>query len=663
MEHIPSGLDTGVTTLSEQFAIIVERLESSSSAAKGNSAAPLAKIRAERANTNELYAGAVERLARLGIPQHIVTAAMERSKSTGATFVHELCTSGHLDLRAYYSLLAADLGIPFESSIDHQRLLPNLTAPLASPGRTALLCCRGKNANLVLYMAPDIRSENQLAGLFAKTPSMRANFRICVPGTIRDAIEASLEQTQVESAINKLHQRWPHLSAKDTLVPWQAFTLGVFVSLFPIFLWVAMWPTLLVLHLIALVLFGIGIAIRFAAWRAMQSTARQLPETKNCKIFPVYSVMIALHNEAAVVPQLVRSMSRLDWPASRLEVLYVCEADDKETITALGRMRLPAPHRVICVPPSLPRTKPKALNYALGTCTGEFVVIYDAEDRPHPHQLKEACLRFQSEPEVLACLQAPLDIANPDQSWLSKMFAFEYAAHFHGLLPYLNRIGAPLPLGGTSNHFRRSALIDVLGWDPFNVTEDADLGIRLYRSGYRCGTIFSPTLEDAPTDFNQWLPQRTRWIKGWMQTFLVHNRSFRDLDININKINSIIFEILMVCFILSPLLYSISIIQLIYFISTFNIVDITSSILVCIDVSIMALGHLFYSLLAASCWKRVSNKPVIAIVAYLPMYWLLASMAAWRAVWKLLTAPHQWEKTTHHAAYRQNQSPEKSHAL
>lgn len=663
MEHIPSGQEIGMSPLSEQFGMIVEGLECSSGAAKGNIAAPLARIRGERANTRGLHAGAVDRLERLGIPQHIVIAAMERSKSTGATFVHELWTSGHLDLRAYYCLLAADLGIPFETSINQKRLLPNLTAPYARPGGTALLCCRGENANLVVYMAPDIRSESQLAGLLAKTPSMRANFRICEPRTAHNAIEASLEQKGVESAINKLHQRWPHLSAKETLVPWQAFALGAFVSLFPICLWVAIWPTLLVIHLFAIALFGIGIAIRFAAWRAMQKTIRQIPEIKNCRNFPVYSVMIALHNEAAVVPQLVRSMSRLDWPASRLEVLYVCEADDTETITALGRIRLPAPHRVICVPPSLPRTKPKALNYALGGCTGEFVVIYDAEDRPHPHQLKEACLRFQSEPEDLACLQAPLDIANPDQSWLSKMFAFEYAAHFHGLLPYLNRIGAPLPLGGTSNHFRRAALDDVLGWDPYNVTEDADLGIRLYRSGYRCGTLVCPTLEDAPTDFKQWLPQRTRWIKGWMQTFLVHNRSFHDLDRSIGKFNCIIFEILMICFILSPLLYAVSILELIYFISTFSIENTISSALVCIDISIMALGHVFYSLLAMSCWKRVSNKSAITIVAYLPLYWLLASVAAWRAVWKLLTAPHQWEKTAHHVAYRQKRGPEEPHPL
>ncbi len=454
MDHLLSGQEYSLEPLSQQLGSIVERLESSAGTLKGNAANPLTRIRGEGDEIRRLYARAVDRLERLGIPQHIVTAAMIRSKTTGATFVHELSSAGHLDLRAYYCLLASDLGIAFESSINPKRLLPNLTAAHFRPGRTALVCCRGENANLILYMAPDLRSENQLAGLFERSPKMRANFCISEPGTIRDAMEVTLEQQDVEIAIGKLHQRWPHLSAKETLVPWQAFALGIFISLFPICLWVAIWPTLFVVHLIAVALFGIGITIRIAAWCAMRKNTSQMPETESCSNFPVYSVMIALHNEAAVVPQLVRSMARLAWPASRLEVLYVCEADDTETLAALARLRLPPPHRVIRVPPSLPRTKPKALNYALERCTGDFVVIYDAEDRPHPLQLKEACLRFQSEPEDLACLQAPLDIANSEQSWLSRMFAFEYAAHFHGLLPYLNKIGAPLPLGGTSNHFR-----------------------------------------------------------------------------------------------------------------------------------------------------------------------------------------------------------------
>ena len=653
MNHIESGVEPVTKQFSLEFGSIVDQLESNSSSPMGNAAAPLSRIRGKEAEVRKLHAKVEGRLSRIGVPAHIVTAAITRSKTTGATFVHELFSSGHLDPHEYYTLLAADLGIPFVTSINPDRVLSDLTAAHIRPGRTALVCCRNHNAQLVIHIAPDLRSENQLTALLAKTPIMRSNFCICEPKTIRDAMERKHEQHDVDNAVSKLHRRWPHLSAKETLIPWQAFVLGVFLSLFPLSLWISFWPTLFAVHLIAILLFGSSVAIRIAAWRSLR---RQVPAVNEAAVnaTPIYSVLVALHKEAAVIPQLVRAMARLDWPASRLEVIYACEADDSETISALGQIHLPGPHRIVCVPPSHPRTKPKALNYALERCSGEFVVIYDAEDRPHPQQLREAWARFCSEPEDLACLQAPLDIANFEQSWLSKMFAFEYAAHFHGLLPYLNRIGVPLPLGGTSNHFRRDALLDVLGWDPYNVTEDADLGIRLYRGGYRCGLLFHPTLEDAPTVLREWLPQRTRWIKGWMQTFLVHSRDHRSLIISIGNYKNLILQILMIGFILSPLLYAVSILEIFYFIVTFSESSNISKFIIYFDIAIMAFGHIGYALLALSCWQRVSSRPAAAIAAQLPFYWLLASIAAWRAVWKLLTVPHQWEKTTHHAAFKQN---------
>ena len=225
------------------------------------------------------------------------------------------------------------------------------------------------------------------------------------------------------------------------------------------------------------------------------------------------------------MPQLCAQLRKLNWPASRLEIIFVCEEGDTETVSALGSAAKPAGSKIILVPAFGPQTKPRALSFALPAASGEFVVIYDAEDRPHPDQLMEAYARFQRESMLTACLQSPLVITNGRKGFLPRMFAFEYAALFGGLLPYLAAKARILPLGGTSNHFRRAILVEAAAWDPYNVTEDADLGTRLCRLGYNVGMLTLPTLEDAPKRLAQWLPQRTRWFKGWMQTWLVHMRA------------------------------------------------------------------------------------------------------------------------------------------
>lgn len=462
-------------------------------------------IRKKHALPKQFFQKHLARLRQVGVSDNLIAAAAARCKTTGASLLDELALNGQLNLSAYFRIMAEDLRLPFVETIEPGRILADLSRPQFRQGRSVFLHCIGENGAVVLCVAPDLRTETQLADMFAEKPELRSRFCISEPQTIIGALEEKSARKCVEASVSELHEKWPHLSAKQTMVSWQAYVIGVASAIFPICLSLAFWQTLLAVHVFSILLFGLGVAVRMAAWLKMEPTSKSDLPIKNGQTgLPFYSVMIALHKEVAVVPQLVRAMARLDWPLSRLEVLYVCEADDSGTLNALEQFRLPASHRIIRVPPALPRTKPKALNYALARCAGDFVVIYDAEDRPHPSQLKEAWAKFKSAPENLACLQAPLDIANAEQATLAKMFAFEYAAHFHGLLPYLAKSSIPLPLGGTSNHFRRKALIECMAWDPYNVTEDADLGIRLYRLGYRCDVLTLHTLEDAPTRLKQW---------------------------------------------------------------------------------------------------------------------------------------------------------------
>ncbi len=263
-----------------------------------------------------------------------------------------------------------------------------------------------------------------------------------------------------------------------------------------------------------------GLFRALLAWLGSGGPPRDLP--RPCHGLPAYTILVPLYHEAQVLPGLVRALRGLDYPAHLLDIKLVLEADDAETIAAAESCGDGC--EIIRVPSHGPRTKPKAANYALQFARGEYLVIYDAEDRPEADQLLKAVAAFRASPRSLACLQARLNFYNADHNWLTRMFALDYALWFDMLLPGLDRIGVPMPLGGTSNHFRTQVLRDIGGWDAYNVTEDADIGIRLAQLGYRVSMISFTTYEEAPVPLGPWLRQRSRWLKGYMQTWLVHMR-------------------------------------------------------------------------------------------------------------------------------------------
>ncbi|WDR02156.1 glycosyltransferase family 2 protein [Devosia algicola] len=273
------------------------------------------------------------------------------------------------------------------------------------------------------------------------------------------------------------------------------------------------------------------------------------------KSLPAYSVLIPLRDEAHMVPQLVAAMAALDYPAERLDIKFVVEADCHTTLEAVEPVLDQPQFSLVVVPEAVPLTKPKALDYALPLARGEYVVVFDAEDTPAPDQLWRAVRHFRDHPAV-QCIQAELVIDNAAESWLTSLFAGEYSGLFGVQLPALARWGLPMPLGGTSNHFRVATLRELGGWDPYNVTEDADLGMRLARAGHRVDTLAIGTLEEAPTHLRSWLAQRTRWMKGWMQTFVVHNRRPHLLLRELGWRNFWAFELIVGSMIVAPLLHS-----------------------------------------------------------------------------------------------------------
>ncbi len=601
-----------------------------------------------RGAKSSLYA----RLGALGVSHEDFASSVERSKWSGASVIQELIAHDIIDADCYFQRLAVEMELEFVTTINPAIILTEMNPEFMQHGNVPQLFGRGASGVSLLYIAPDFRAEGALNELLERDPVQRKRIRIYTPKTISTAFEQRNSTNNLDWATKNLYQKHQEMSAKHVLVPWQAYILGAFCIALPVCLYHHFLSTMITIQVSASLLFSLVVLIRLAALLSLRKRVTS-KLVRSLKPPPTYSVLVALHKEAAVASQLVRAMSQLDWPSSRLEVLYVCEADDSETIEALMAHGFPSNHRIIKVPASSPRTKPKALNFALKACKGDFVVIYDAEDRPHPHQLQEAWSVFSKSDDRLACLQAPLVVTNARASWLANMFAFEYAAHFTGLLPYLAETGVPLPLGGTSNHFRKSALETVGAWDPHNVTEDADLGIRFYRFGYRCGVIQSPTLEDGPETLAEWYPQRTRWQKGWMQTFLVQNRNVSQLFGSLGKRNALSFEALLTGFILSPLLYSVSILMAVYSIYTLQLAHLAFTL---ISLSLFMMGYTCAIAMGFACVRNYSFKNKLIIALTLPAYWLLLSAAAWRAVYQLVIKPHFWEKTPHRPTSSQRMS-------
>ncbi|MHB2024250.1 MAG: glycosyltransferase, partial [Mycobacteriales bacterium] len=338
-----------------------------------------------------------------------------------------------------------------------------------------------------------------------------------------------------DEAVHALAERRPHLSAHQTLNRWQLRALAASVAAGALLLGVFPLATLQVFFGITTALYLAAVSYRvLCMWRgAGPDTLLQVPAELALAVepsaLPRYTVLVPAYREPEVIADLLAGVEQLDYPRERLEVLLLLEADDTETLAAIAAAR-PGPHfRVVVVPPSQPQTKPKACNVGLAVATGDLITIFDAEDSPDPLQLRRAAVAFDHLPPEVACVQARLGYHNSNQNLITRWFTGEYLLWFSFLLPGLLELGSPLPLGGTSNHMRTELLRELGAWDPYNVTEDADLGIRLARAGYQTAVLDSETLEEANSDFVNWAKQRSRWYKGYFQTWLVHMREPRKL--------------------------------------------------------------------------------------------------------------------------------------
>ncbi len=363
---------------------------------------------------------------------------------------------------------------------------------------------------------------------------------------------------------------------------------------------------------------------------------------------PTYTILVPLYREAGVVARLVRDINALDYPRTRLDVKLLCEEDDLDTIATIRRLSLPPHYHLVVVPDTQPKTKPKACNYGLQLATGDFCVIFDAEDRPDPDQLKKALIAFAAAADDVVCVQAKLNHFNYDQNMLTSWFASEYSMHFELILPAMGAAESPIPLGGTSNHFKTRTLRELGAWDPFNVTEDADLGMRLHREGYRTAMIDSTTLEEANSQVGNWVRQRSRWIKGYLQTWLVHMRHPWQLLRQTGLRDFVSFNLTMgTAFVLliNPLFWALT---TLYALTQWGFIEqiFPSPVFYASSLLLFGGNFIFVYLNVAGSLQR-GDFGLVRTALLSPLYWGLMSFAAWKGFLQLFTNPFYWEKTEH----------------
>jgi cellulose synthase/poly-beta-1,6-N-acetylglucosamine synthase-like glycosyltransferase len=585
--------------------------------------------------------------------------ALEIRRRTGSSLGQVLTRLSYLSTPEYLSILAHLLGYPAVSELmgtgllhrdeslsrqfDPEVMMRHLFYPLSWTDEHTLT---------VMVNDPLDWAVDEL--LYSWRPGLRIEK---VLGTEQD-ITQLLSQDQgsrfSQEAVYKLMARLPEESASRVFTPSQIAVGYGLLLLFLLGLATAPWTTLTILVLlinlfyVASILFKLLLSLVGSADRFHQITDEEVAALDD-RDLPIYTILVPVYKEPEVMPILIKSLSKLDYPHERLDVLILLEENDRDTIEAARAAKPPRYVRLLLVPDSKPKTKPKACNYGLAFARGEYLTIYDAEDIPDPDQLKKAVIAFRKGDPSLVCVQAALNYFNRNENFLTRMFTLEYSYWFDYLLPGLETLRMPIPLGGTSNHFRTDRLRELQGWDPFNVTEDADLGIRASQHGYTVGVINSTTYEEANCAVKNWIRQRSRWIKGYMQTWLVHNRnplrSLRKLGLK----NWLSYQFFIggsfFTFLTSPIMW----LLFIYWLLTRAhwLQNLFPSWLVYLGLFNLLVGNAIgiYLNLVAVFRRGYYDLAFYALLN--PIYWQLHSMAAYMALWQLFTKPFYWEKTIH----------------
>ena len=583
-------------------------------------------------------------LANYGVPVGALVGAAAEARRINASPQSVLINSGALSDDEYFAALARRVGLPFTTCPENLGSGPG--APQAARAGIAPIAPGASD----MLVAPDGPIISVLFQMQRNGALPLQRMTITTPRRFAAWVRQSAAQAIADEASSGLRRFDAELSASSGASHPQLVAIAALVLLasgallFSDMLWFG-------LSLCLTLAMTSGALLRLLA--TVQACSNP-PEPQVSSLseaeLPVYTIIVPLYREADVAPKLASALARLDYPRAKLDIKIVVEADDEATRQAFEALALPACYEIIVAPDGAPRTKPRALNVALPFARGALVTVYDAEDEPERDQLRMAAARFAQAPAALACLQARLAIDNSADSWIAALFAIEYAALFDVINPGLASLDLAMPLGGTSNHFRVGALRELQGWDAWNVTEDADLGIRLARFGYRVGALASTTHEEAPANVAAWIAQRSRWQKGWMQTFLVVSRDPRRLARELGGLRAVAAILLLVAGVLGPLLGPALLIMMAHDAMTSELLRPTSPSTILASTVWCSSFVMCLASIAGPTLIGVRRRNFYAEARWLPLlpaYYLLMCFASWRAVIELVFNPYHWSKTTH----------------
>ncbi|WP_369133766.1 glycosyltransferase [Modestobacter sp. I12A-02662] len=585
--------------------------------------------------------------------------ALDHQQRVGAPLGAIVLARGWVTRRQLYVALAqvwgADLAFvdPVEVDEELARLFP--AALLARETWVPLRVERDAAGERRVVVATAGRPSAHIAEqVVQRTGIRRVRQVVTTDWDVQRALRTVWREELVHDAVQSLAERRPDESASTVFVRKQVVLAGLLLAALIAGIVLDLPTTLVVLT--ATVNLAVALAVGTkavistvgTAWETVEQVTDEEVAALDDHDLPVYTILVPVYREAGIVGLLMRNLADLDYPREKLEILLLLEEDDPETLAAALAAAPPDIVRIVVVPHSLPKTKPRACNVGLTFARGQYVVIYDAEDRPDPDQLKKSIVAFRKGGDDLVCVQAALNYFNARENLLTRMFTLEYSSWFDYTLAGLDKLRLPIPLGGTSNHFRTDLLRDLGGWDPYNVTEDADLGIRASARGHRVAVVNSTTYEEANMAVGNWIRQRSRWIKGYMQTVLVHTRHPWRLVRTVGPRQAAGFGLLIggtpLMFLATPWLYAMMIAELV---RPGVLVSALPGWLVQVSLANLLLGNgvIIYLSLLAGFKRRTYGLVPFALLS--PLYWLLHSIASYKALWQLLVNPFYWEKTQH----------------
>ncbi len=587
-------------------------------------------------------------LSAFGFSPGTLLQAAANAKELGVAADIYLINEGLIDEKAFYQFLARHLGVPFL----HQR---------TSIGKLLTAAGTLYPQSILAGIVPLKQKENRPRWLAAPRGEMLAQLLlhtlnrsnpplvITVPSLLSGLVQADFAEEIARKACSNRNFEQKFGSAQIVLTPTQG---GLMAAIFCAAILLALGSLNILWLLAALVLGPVFLAGAVHRMAVVASSPRPQPGyVEDTNALPVYTIIVALYRETKVAAQLIGALEKLDYPRCLLDIKLVIEEDDRAMIDCLDVLDLKPPYEIIICPSGFPRTKPRALNIALPLARGEFTVVYDAEDIPDPAQLRAAVASFRAGSAKLACLQAQLVIDNVQDSLLTRLFAIEYAVLFDVVNPGLAFLQLPFPLGGSSNHFRTQILDEAGGWDAWNVTEDADIALRLVRQGYGIDILQSSTHEEAPSHLQAWMAQRRRWIKGWIQTALLHWRNPVQFFLDLGMVNWVSVLLGMTSMIFGPLLGPVFTVLLVRdalfgkLLQPATATEMMVSTFACLICLSGFLSVLIPALLAMR--RRRLLRTCGPWLLFFPLIYPLVSWAAWGAVFELFTKPHAWAKTTH----------------